>query len=163
MTDPDVTHLPSAKDVRDLLEGLLGRDVTLTPSDPFAEYPPRGLTYALFVGQDYQLRAMAVCDLPLAARISAAIGLIPRGGADAAIEDGVLSQTMCDNLYEVMNVLSATFNAGGAHVKLTTVHHADETVDPQVRQWAATSGGRLDLAADISGYGAGALSLIVVR
>ena len=80
-------HLPQPKQVRDLLVELLGRDVTLSPSAPFAPGPDTAASIAVYVDDSLQIRALMACDLAVDARAGAAIGLVPVGGAEAAIEE----------------------------------------------------------------------------
>ncbi|NHA00575.1 hypothetical protein G5V59_12575 [Nocardioides sp. W3-2-3] len=64
------------------------------------------------------MRALIACDLTFSAHAGAAIGLVPVGGAEAAIEDGKLTDTLAENLYEVLNIAASMFNVVGAdHLK----------------------------------------------
>lgn len=158
-----MTHLPGIKDVKDALEGLLGRDVDTNHGDPFAGEPKALTTYAVFVDDRLGTRAVAVADLPFSAFASAAIGLVPLGGAEIAIEESDLSPMLQENLYEVLNVLASVFNVDGApHVKLYAVHHVGQAVPGDVAGYAAMLGRRLDLELKIASYGAGRLSFVCV-
>lgn len=162
MTDT-MTRLPAVKDVKDALEGLLGRDVDTNHGDPFSGDQRAGATYAIFVDDRLGTRAVAVADLPFSAYAGAAIGLVPVGGAEVALEDKELSPMLQENLYEVLNVLASVFNADGApHVKLHSVHHVGETVPTDAIAYANTLGRRLDLELKVASYGAGRLSIICV-
>lgn len=156
-------HLPQPKQLRDLLTDLLGRDVTLSPSSPFAPGPDTPATVAVYVDDSLQIRALIVCDLAFSARAGAAIGLVPLGDAEAAIGDGRLPDPMAENLAEVLNIAASTFNVPGAdHLRLHLVHPAGPPLDPQVRISTLTLGRREDVYVDIAGYGAGALSVILL-
>ncbi|WGX97853.1 hypothetical protein [Nocardioides sp. L-11A] len=156
-------HLPQPKQLRDLLTDLLGRDVTLSPSSPFAPGPDTPATVAVYVDDSLQIRALIACDLAFSARAGAAIGLVPLGDAEAAIGDGRLPDPMAENLAEVLNIAASTFNVPGAdHLRLHLVHPAGPPLDPQVRISTLTLGRREDVYVDIAGYGAGALSVILL-
>jgi hypothetical protein len=152
-------QLPVPKQVRDLLCDLLGRDVTVAPTDPpGGAVPPT----AVFVYDDMRMAGVIGFALPLAAKIAAAVGLIPPGGAEACVEDGELSPLFAENLGEVCNVLTTLFNAaGGPHVRLHALHRDGAEVPTDVASHLAALGNRLDLTVDIAGYGSGTLSLVV--
>jgi len=152
-------QLPAPKQVRDLLTDLLGRDVTVQPTDPpSGAVPPT----AVFVHDDLSTAGIIGFQLPLAANVAAAVGLIPPGGAEACIEDGELSPLFGENLTEVCNVLTTLFNSGGGpHVKLHTVHRDGAEVPTDVVSHLQALGNRLDLTVEVAGYGSGVLSLVV--
>lgn len=158
------TPLPNAKDVRDLLEGMLGRDVAVTTGgamvDPGAG---DGAQVGIYVDAHLKLRALVVADLALAARVGAAIALVPAGGADMAIEEGQLSAALYENAYEILNVTASLFNGDGApHVKLDRCYAPGEALPADVAQWVLAYVRRLDLDVDVKGYGPGRLSVLAV-
>lgn len=158
-----VIHLPQPKQVRELFAELLGREVTLTPAPPFAPGPDTAASVAVYVDDQLRISALIVCDLALSAHAGAAIGLVPVGGATAAIEDGKLSDVLGENLYEVLNIAASMFNVAGAdHLRLHALHPAGPPLDPQLRISTLTLGRREDLSVDIAGYGSGALSIVLV-
>ncbi|TQK69572.1 hypothetical protein [Nocardioides sp. SLBN-35] len=156
-------HLPQPKQLRDLLADLLGRDVTLTPSAPFAPGPDTPASVALYVDDSLRISALIACDLAFSAYAGAALGLIPVGDATAAVGDGKVTDAISENLYEVLNIAASTFNVAGAdHLRLHALHPAGPPLDPQVRISTMTLGRREDLAVDIAGYGAGLLSVVLL-
>ncbi|GAA4810390.1 hypothetical protein ACFQ0K_15155 [Nocardioides caeni] len=158
-----VIHLPQPKQLRDLLADLLGREVTLSPAAPFAPGPDTPASVAVYVDDSLRISALIACDLTFSAHAGAAIGLVPVGGAEAAIEDGKLTDTLAENLYEVLNIAASVFNVPGAdHLKLHALHPAGPPLDPMVRIQTLTLGRREDLTVDINGYGSGALSVVLV-
>lgn len=151
--------LPAPKDVRDLLEGLLGKDVTVSPGDPVSLND--GAALAVYV--DPQLTTNAVClvDVPLAAWFAGALALLPKGGLEDAIEDGELSDMHLEVVYEVVNVAAALFNGGGVtHSKLYKLYAPGEAVPGDLAGLAAGFN-RIDLSVDVAGYGTGALSIVI--
>jgi hypothetical protein len=158
-----VIHLPQPKQLRDLLTELLGREVTLSPTTPFAPGPYTPASVAVYVDDQLRICALIACDLTFSAHAGAAIGLVPPGGSEAAIEDGKLTDTLSENLYEVLNIAASMFNVAGAdHLKLHALHPAGPPLDPQLRISTLTLGRREDLAVSIAGYGDGVLSVVLL-
>jgi hypothetical protein len=156
-------HLPIPKQLRDLLTELLDREVTLTPSTPYAPGPTTPASVAVYVDDTLTIRAAMVCDLPFSAYAAGALGLVPPAGAQAAVDEGALTDNLRDNLYEVLNIAASVFNVAGAdHLRLHQLYPAGPPLQPQVRMHALTLGRREDLAVDIAGYGSGLLSVILV-
>jgi hypothetical protein len=118
----------------------------------------------VFVDDRLQVTAITAFDLPLSAYAGAAIGLVPVAGAQAAIEEGILSDTLRENVYEVLNIAASLFNADGAeHLRLYDVHHIGAPLPPDILAKALTLGRREDLAVDVAGYGSGRLSVVLIR
>lgn len=158
-----VTTLPHPKSVRDTLEELLGRDVEVAPAtDPLVPGVKEPVSIAVYVDDQLRTAALALTCLPLSAYAGAAIGLIPKGGAEACIEDKELSPMVTDNLYEILNILSALFNLPGhPHLKLYKVHTIGEIPPTDVSALARAIGHRLDLTVAVAGYGRGKLSFVL--
>ncbi len=156
------TALPSLKAIRDLLTDLLGRDVTIAPADPLTANEREAAAYAVYVDERLRMSALLVLDLPLAAYASAAIGLVPAAGAEAAIDDRVLPPVLHDNFFEVCNIIASLFNTPGApHLKLYAVHGPSELPPSDVATTATTLAPRLDAKVDIRSYGTGQVSVIL--
>lgn len=157
------THLPVPKQVRELFAELLDRDVALSPAAPVTPGPATPASVAVYVDDMLRVAGVICCDLPLSARAGAAIGLIPSGHAEAAIEDGRITEALSENLYEVLNVAASMFNVDGAdHVRLHSLHPAGAPMPPDVQARALTLGRREDVELDIAGYGGGRLSVVLV-
>ncbi len=160
--DAPSTHLPATKEVRDLLSGLLGREVSLTTVAPLAPSTSSPRTVAVYVDDHYGVRAIIACDLEFSARAAAAIALMPAPTAEAAVEANGLDETLAENLYEVLNVAASLFNVAGAvHVRLLDLHAAGSVVPPQVQSRMLTLGRREDLEVTLPGYGTGRLSIVI--
>jgi len=158
------SYLPVPKEIRDLLTDLLGREVALSPSTPLAPTPKNPCTVGVYVDDSLQVTALVSFDLALSAHAGAALGLVPVAGAEAAIEEGRLSDALQENVYEVLNIAASLFNTEGAtHLRLYDVHHAGNPVPPDILAKALTLGRREDLSADVTGYGAGKLSVVIIR
>lgn len=160
MTTAVSSPLPSRATVRGLLEDLVGRPVQLRDADPVST--TAGNVVAVYVTDQLAMSAVVVVDLPGASRMGGALGLLPRGGVDDAIDDGRLTGMLGENCYEVLNVLAAAFNRPGApHVRLYEMYGPDASLPSDVAALAQTFGQRLDVMLTISGYGDVHLSVVV--
>ena len=155
-------QLPAAKDVRDMLTGLVGKPVGVNPGAPVTPTPDKPVSVAVYVDPHMAINAICVMDLAASAYTGAALALLPPGGAqDAVEEDGELSGLMVEALHEVVNVLSALFNVPGApHSKLHRLYAPGEDLPGDVEGMLANFN-RIDLALDVPGYGKGGLSLVL--
>src|SRR5450830_1272469 len=151
----DDTHLPAAKDVRDLLADLLGRDVGVTTGGPMVDP-------AVDFDRNVRLAALVLLDIDLASRTGAAIALLPTRAAESAINNGLLPDNIRDNAAEILNIMASLFNVEGApHVRLDAVYAPGDRIPADVAQWILTFVRRCDLGVDVSGYGPGQFSLLV--
>ncbi len=152
--------LPSRHAVRSLLEGLTGRDIDIKDGQPIPQKPTN--VYAVFVTDKLATSAVAVVDIEGAARLGGALGMLPKGGVDDAIDTKDLYSPINENCYEVLNVLSAVFNVPDApHVKLYHMYGPGESVPSDILALGSMLGSRMDIAFTIAGYGAGNISLVV--
>ena len=151
--------LPAPKDVRDLLEGLLGKDVTVAPGSPVSLND--GAALAVYVDPQLSTNAVCVLDVRLAAWCAGALALLPKGGLEDAIDEGELSAMHLEVVYEVVNVAAALFNGGGVtHSKLYKLYAPGEAVPGDLAGIAAGFN-RIDLSVDVAGYGKGELSIVL--
>lgn len=157
------TLLPVAQAVRELAEGLLGRPVGVQPAHQGVDLKKnRENLVGAYVTDAGHLAALVLVDLPLAARLGAALGLAPRSAADDAIRSALLPVQLGENVGEVLNVAASLFNADGApHLRLLSVYGGDAPVPADIAVLAATFAPRLDLEVDVSGYGAGGWSVVL--
>jgi hypothetical protein len=153
--------LPAPKDVRDMLAGLVGRNVTVSPGAPVTPAPDRPVSVAVYVAPDMSVNALCLMDLGASAYTAGGLALLPPGGCQDAVEEGELSGMQVEALHEVVNVLSALFNTPGApHSKLHKLYAPGEEVAGDLVGMLAGFN-RLDLDIEIQGYGKGSLSLVV--
>ena len=154
--------LPAPKDVRDMLAGLVGRNVTVSAGAPVTPTPDRPVAVAVYVAPDMSVNALCLMDLGAAAYTGGALALLPPGGCqDAVEEDGELTGMQLEALHEVVNVLSALFNTQGApHSKLHKLYAPGEELPGDLAGMLAAFN-RVDLAIEIPTYGKGAISLVL--
>ena len=162
MTAARTVPLPAAKDVRDMLTGLVGKPVNVTPGAPVTPAPDRPVAVAVYVDPQMNVNALCLMDLGASAYTGGALALLPPGGCqDAVEEDGELTGMQVEALHEVVNVLSALFNVQGApHSKLHKLYAPGEELPGDLVGMLAAFN-RVDLAIDIPTYGKGALSLVL--
>ena len=154
--------LPDRKIIRDVFEGLLGRDITINESTPVDIGIPKPVV-ASYVDDVGTMRAVAVFELALAARAGAAIALVPKGAADDAVADQLLPSNLFENASEICNVLAASLgDAQSTHLRLSAAYAPTDPVPAAILTTATQPAGREDVELDIAGYGPGRLSLVVV-
>jgi hypothetical protein len=153
--------VPDRKQIKDLFEGLLGRDVTVGDAAPVPlDSRPRPTT-AVYVDDRNKLSSVVLMDFPLTAWAGAALALLPKGGAEDAIDDKDLPQSLLENAAELLNVLAAPIGeASGVHQRLYQTFGPTELPPSDVVVWSARLGAREDVALGIHGYGSGTLSLV---
>ena len=153
--------LPHPKDVRDLFEGLLGRDVEVGPGDPVV---PSDVTFAgvgLYVEDNLTLSGAVAADLALTAYAGAALGLVPVASANDQINARSLMGPTWENFAELLNIGVSMLNHDGApHVRLYATHEPGELPQNDVLELLRGLGRRLDLTLTISGYGSGTISIV---
>jgi len=154
--------LPAAKDVKDMLSRLLGKNVGVLPGAPVTPTPQAPVALAVFVSPALSTTAICVLDLAAAAYTAGALALLPPGGCqDAVEEDGELTPLLVEALHEVVNVLSAVLNTPGApHSRLDRLYAPGEDLPGDV-VGLLPSLNRLDVAVDVPGYGRGGMSVVV--
>ena len=156
----DTSVLPGSLVVRTLFEDLLGRDCTVNPGDPLGADQLPTATIAIYTDNAQQIYGVIGMQLPLAANVGAALGLLPPGAAEDSIDEKKLFPNLAENVFELCNVLTSLLNREGApHVKLYQVVYPGMPVPADARALLLALGRRLDLVIDVSRYGKGTLSL----
>lgn len=153
--------LPNVGAVEHLLVDLLARPVRCSALTKAAPLPP-GL-YATFRDDRGAIRALAFSDRPFVALTGAALALIPRGAADDAIRKGVIPPNLLENHAEIVNIASALLNQlnpHADHVRLGAILDQPSALPPEARAMLAKPAARLDLTAEIPGYGSGRFSFL---
>jgi hypothetical protein len=155
-------QLPAAKDVKDMLSGLLGKQVAVNPGAPLTPTPDQPVSVAVYVDPGMAVNGICVLDLGASAYTAGALALLPPGGCqDSVEEDKELSSMQVEALHEVVNVLSALLNTPGApHSKLHKLYAPGEDLPGDIAGMLADFN-RIDLALEIPGYGKGGLSFVL--
>jgi hypothetical protein len=153
--------LPNPKDVRDLFEGLFGKDVQVAPGDPVSLNDK--VAVAVYVDPTLATTALVLVDLRLGAWLAGALAMLPKGGLEDAVDEGELYPMHVEALYEVVNIAASMFNGEGVnHSKLYKLYAPGEAVPGDIAGLAAAFN-RIDLKVDVSGYGSGNLSIVLAH
>ncbi len=163
-TTTATSPLPTALAVRELLEGLLGRDIeAVIGTGAVNPAVAPGAAVGVYTDDSMAMRAILLLELPLAAHIGASIALIPVAQAEEAVESGTLPDMLYENTAEVLNVAASLFNLDDApHVKLYQSYRPGEDVPPDVRKWVLAFVRRLDMELSVAGYGKGHISVLAL-
>ena len=155
------TPVPTAFEVRELFEGLLGRSVEWEGTSHKVD-PLEGASIGVYTNDFGAIKALIVCDVPLTAWAGSAIGLLPHVGAEKAVRENLVSGPQFENMAEILNVAASMFNKPGTqHLKLGFTFAPRETLPADVDKWVLVPAGRIDGTLTIQGYGAGCISVIV--
>ena len=112
--------------------------------------------FAVYVNDDDEPVAGIGCTLSFAAYAGSALSMIPKGGADDAVQCNELSEMMLGNLNEFMNICSRWFmTSDSPHIRLTETYAVGDL--PEDAQHLLQASQRLDFLVDIPSYGAGQL------
>ncbi len=156
------SHLPSTAEIREMLVGLLDRDIEIAPAPPLLPGPRLPASVALYVDDSMRVSAVVVCDLEMSCYAGAALGLATPPTAEKSITRGILDETLRENLYEVLNIAASLFNAEGArHLRLYDLHPAGDPIPANILAHTLTLGLRQDLSVTIGGYGTGRVSIVL--
>lgn len=153
--------VPHPKEVRDLFEGILGREIDISAGEPVLPNERTHAAVGVFVEDNLSLAAAIVADLPLTAFAGAALGLVPRDTALTTLSNNYVDETMWENFAEVLSVSSTLLNHDGApHVRLYSSYEPGILPPADVSGFLHGLGRRLDITVGIAGYGSGCLSII---
>jgi hypothetical protein len=153
--------VPHPKEVRDLFEGILGREIDIAAGEPVTPNERTHAAVGVFVEDNLSLSAAIVADLQLTAYAGAALGLVPRDTALKTLANNYVDETMWENFAEVLSVSSTLLNHDGApHVRLYSSYEPGTLPPADVSGFLQGLGRRLDLTVSIAGYGSGCLSIV---
>jgi len=155
--------VPTLKAVRDLLGDLTGKEIEVASgAEPVGVGGSSGSVVGLYVDAELKSRALIAFDLPLAAYSGAALGLVPPGGAQDAVDAHELPEHLLDNCGEVLNIMASLFNLPRSpHLKLYACYGPTEQLRPDVRELAVRLAPRDDIAVEIARYGKGRMSIVL--
>jgi len=152
--------LPGLMPVKNMIEDLLGRSVEVTPGDPLKADDLKTSLVALYTDDRKQLVSVFALDLPMAAYCGAALGLMPAGAAEDAVDEKSLSPALLENVSELCNIFAGLLNKEGSpHVKLYSVIPPGADIPNDAHAYVLALGRRLDVNVSIKGYGGGRLAI----
>lgn len=152
-------RLPIPEEVSDLLADLLGKPVSVSKSGEI-DLTAEGTDFVTGRYLDDRERLMCACiaDISLAATAGAALALIPREAVTEAVESGALGESLRDNYYEVVNILSQFLNGPTVpHVRLADLV---EGVPEDASRLLTAATRRKDYDVTVVGYPGGHLTLL---
>lgn len=155
------TVVPTAFEIRELFEQMLGRDVEWD-GDAKAVDVLDGASVAVYVNDIGAIVALGLADIPLTARGGSAIGLLPQNIAEQAVADELVTPAQFDNMAEILNVAASLLNKPDSeHLRLKETFSPRETVPAPVAELALQQANRIDGGLTIQGYGSGRISMVV--
>lgn len=155
-----MTNLPPTKLIKDVIDGMLGKEVSVSPAGALTPADTIGGALAVYVDDSNHLGAVAGWDLTLAANVGAAVALVPVGAAEDAIEEKYLPDHLLENLSEVSNVLASVFQIpGNPHLRLSQMYRPINSADNDAVGLLYALGNRIDLSVSVPNYGDGRLSV----
>ncbi|MEM1033214.1 MAG: hypothetical protein AAF928_01980 [Myxococcota bacterium] len=151
--------LPRLEAVRELVEGLVGQSVTLTPGGKIRSN--LGGTIAVYVDDDDRPAAFAISDVAFAAYCGAALAMVPAHEAHRVVLSKKLDDALAENYHEVVNVAASLFCDIGPHVRLKEVLPLSRDLPDDIVFALRRPTARMAMRADIAGFGQGQLALAV--
>ena len=150
----------AARQVCDLLSGLVGREVSAdgVVAAPKIDVAPAYI--ATYVDETGKVIALCRCDIAGSASLGAALSMLPAGRVDDCIKASVLDEMVFENFWEVCNVLVRVFNSPHQpSLTLKTINALPLAADSGV-DLTATPANRVDIGLTVQGYREGLLSLL---
>ncbi len=156
-------QLPKNKNVKDLLEGLLGREVELDPSgEKMSPIDAVGGLIATYCDDDSQLRAILGWSSDAGAYVGCSLSLIPLGIAKAMAAERSLRHDPVEGLSEVSNVVAAVFDhPQNPHVRMNHTYYPTASAPQELTTFMFQHANRVDFDLSVKGYGAGKMSVVV--
>lgn len=154
--------LPEPDDVRSVLNGLLGRDITVTRETAASIPIDANYVVGTYEREDGKIGGLVVADLEVAAFAGAALSLLPVGIAKESISAGSIEEMLLENFQEVLNVGVRWFTAkANPRVVLSDVYSPGDKLPDPVKQIMGYPNDRLDVSVTVAGYGTGRVRLLV--
>jgi hypothetical protein len=154
--------LPSSISVRNLFASLLDKELIIEKGLPLEIKPAPPVQVAAYVADDGTIAACCIADLDFAARIAAAMTLIPHNLVEESLKNRKLVDVLQENFNEIMNVATILFYmASTPHVKLKKVYQTVEGLPRDIVILSKKPAARLDLNIQVPNYGPGRVSLLV--
>lgn len=156
--------LPPPKAIKDVIDGLLGREVTMTPAAAsLNSVDAIGGVVASYVDDEGRTRAVLGWDLPAAARAGSALGLVPARMSDEIVDDKFLPYDIVESVAELSNVLASALDVNGnPHTRLERTYHPAAAAPDDVAKALYGHYERMDFDLDVPGYGVGRIALVVL-
>jgi hypothetical protein len=154
-------QLPDASTVAELLSSTLGDKIEA--KEEGARPPDAGEVTATYMDADGELKGALLLTTALAACLGAALVKLPPAAAMEAVAHGTFSDTLVDDLHEVLNIAAQLFRAsGGRRIVLANVYLAAEPVPDEVAARLKQPAAALSLEIKIPRYTTGKMCLVSI-
>ncbi len=149
--------LPKPQNIQDMLN-MMFDDITVAPG----VFPSLDQLGAAFVDPEGHIVAVSVMDLTFGVYSAAALSMIPKAGADDAIQDKKLFSPLPENLYEVMNICTnLLMDEHTPHLKIHKVFSQPKSIPADLRPAIEKMTDRAAFKVTLPGYGVGVLAFAV--
>lgn len=151
---------PTAMDLERFYSDLLGKRISMKAPARLAVTPGSDFVAATYRDETNQITGIACTDIPLGAAFGAALTMMPVDQAKAAATTGKFPDALWENLYEVLNITSRWFQPQTGHMLAIDpkIYRAKE-LPAEVRAALSAAKTRVDVKAEIPGYGLGVFLL----
>ncbi|QOY85078.1 hypothetical protein [Paludibaculum fermentans] len=152
--------LPDVTVIGTLLSGILGRKVVVAKAPPLDLGPKVAKVFGVYREAATGRICLCVVDLVFAANAAGAMLVFPPYAVATAIRAGKLDNDLMETIREILNICSRCFH-DEARVVLAEVCSDLNSVPADVLQMMKAPLLRFDVSADITGYAAGRLTLML--
>ncbi len=153
-------HVPGPREALGVLSMLYGDGLVVEKAEDAPVLEKQKLI-GTFVDPDGVAVAACTCDLEFAAYGGAALSLLPKGGAEDAAENDDLSESMKENVYEVMNICSRLLMSDKTpHLKLAEMYVGVDTIPEETVSTLKEASEARQFDVEIPNYGKGKFSII---
>lgn len=156
-----MSALPVKASVRDLLQDLLGRSVTV--EEGAAQTLESPALAAVYGPNDGAPAAVAISDLPFASAAAGALGSMPATALEEQVGAGELDEDVSEHFRRVADAMAKLLNSPTTpNVALKEVHQVPGEVPADVAGVVLEPRVRVDFVVDVDGYGPGTLTFVAV-
>ncbi len=152
--------LPDVTTIGTLLSGILGRKVVVSKAPPLDLGPRLAKVFGIYREAATGRVCLCVVDLVFAANAAGAMLVFPPYAVATAIRAGKLDNDLMETIREILNICSRCFH-DEARVVLAEVCSDLNSVPADALQTMKAPLLRFDVSADIAGYAAGRLTLML--
>lgn len=153
-------HVPAARETLGVLSMMYGDGLVVEKNKETPVLEDQKLI-GLFVDPEGNPVAACTCDLDFAAYGGAALSMMPKGGAEDAAENDDLSESMKENVYEIMNICSRLLMSDDTpHLKLGEMYAGASDLPEDAFGVLSSAEGYGSFDVEIPNYGTGKLAII---
>jgi len=154
--------LPNEKELLRLLADMAGKKVEVKMSVPWIPTSDSPMNIATYVEDSGAIGVICLCDISAGASIGASLTRIPVGVMKDDIDAKKLSDSLLDNLREVLNICASLLNTvpSSPHLRLHTVFSVPPVPPEEVLSLITSPVSRLDFEIAVESYGKGKLSFL---